>query len=230
MFNRRKFLTGLLALPGLALAKIMPKAESRPMATIPELGSWNGLIDRFMADTRIGGSGSKVRFGPWMIFWTGWKDSQSSIELAAQWVAWPVDANGKGECDRRMCLYAANPGPATTFQRGDVFNIAWHWPQKSSVEYMDLGSREAIEQALEPERRQSLEVLLELCRIGEWTKTHWGGRDDQWNSAYAKLSKRSQFYLDPWRYMKTHHGIDVNEPNVDPDGSRTYAVYEQLFG
>ncbi len=209
MFNRRKFLTGLLALPGVALAKILP--EPKPTATIPGLGSWNGLIDRFMEDTS-----DRPLFGPWRIWWTGWKDSQCSIDLVGQWVAWPVRPDGTLD-DNRLGVYVSTPGGWGSFRRGEVCNLSYRWPQQLASNYMHKWtSREAIEKSMEPERRITLESLLELCRASDWKMTAWHEENTNSERAYPKLSKRVQFYLDPQRYVKIHHGIDViHERNRD---------------
>lgn len=231
-FDRRNFIKSLLALPGIALAKVMPPSEAKPTSMLPGISSKGGLLDRIMADTKDGGSTNKIKLKGWTIYWTGWKHSQTSIASMCQWVAVPLGKDGKWD-HARHCLVVPTPGHAGIFRRGDVFNVAWHYPQLYTIDIVHL-SVEECNAKLEAERRIALEAMLDLVRVDKWHDLRSGTIEQaQMLSAWEELPKRSQFYLNADRYMMTHHGFESNSwggIKGDDRGEAMLAVHKQLFG
>lgn len=61
----------------------------------------------------------------WFIRWTGWKTIPASQDLAAQYLAYPVDGGASRTVDGlRPMIYSSFPGDCSVFRRGDMFDIA----------------------------------------------------------------------------------------------------------
>ncbi len=219
MINRRKFVTALLALPGLALAKITGRAPEGKLYRKGESFSLGPIAppsnaDQIMATIPPSG-GSQFNFGPWTIRWTGWKPYQATAELVGQWLAWPVTPDGEYD-NERLALYMSAPGHFGTFSLGDTFNMAYRWPQKTTADHI-LAAHKAgvsghisnIYPFMEGERRIALESLLELAVSDMWIKPkpyRWDMGSEAMMAVWPKLTPRCRFYLNPDKYMALEYG------------------------
>jgi hypothetical protein len=223
MFNRRKFVTGLLALPGLAFAKFAPKLQQREGIGIPNLGSWNGMIDRIMDQTK---GGVKIQFGNWLVMWTGWKEQLQTIDIAGQWAAFPID--NQLLFNSRSVVYVSTPGSFGVMNLGDQINLSWHWPQPTSEIYLSAPTRAAGLEAMEPYRRISLESLLQLLHNVGSKEGIGQATGDQVFNAWNSLSPRCQFWLAPERYMKANFFDPRSLP--DTHGELALRLHRELLG
>jgi hypothetical protein len=192
----------LLALPGIALAKVMPTPSAEAAKPIKRKSL---TVECIMAEMGPAGRlNNGIRFGSWLVYWTGWKSEMTNMRMIGQWVASPINKLGMLD-ESRYYLYVSTPGGWGTFRRGDTFNVALRWPQRSAEDYLSAGqSREEVERAMEPERRIALQALLGLCGQADWL-IETDLRDPWLNSkVYDKLSPHIQFYLDADCYIRSH--------------------------
>lgn len=61
---------------------------------------------------------------PYIIWWTGWKSFQSSMELAGQWIAAEVCLTNFGAYNAGSAFYATTGGVCREFQPGQYFDIS----------------------------------------------------------------------------------------------------------
>ena len=100
---------------------------------IPALAKVTGITAPFSdqiewldaEDPRSNGGRYHAIYKGYKMYWTGWKESQYSIDMVAQWVAYHEDTNGKTmPCPNAGAIYASFPGSTGTFQRGSCFDIS----------------------------------------------------------------------------------------------------------
>ena len=124
---------------------LLAKAEPEPDFGIP--GGKITVVNKDKAEFTHRG---------WLARWTGWKSSQATVDLAAQWYArkngWPFG------------LYVSNPGTWGTFFKGATLDISWRLGKVLVTEK----SHKAELNAVQEEMRTSIVRLIDKAEDDEW--------------------------------------------------------------
>ena len=93
------------------------------------------LVSSVVTEAKAEQIPDKFTYRGYCIKWTGWKSNPESSDFYGQWVAWPVNFDGKGYF---AGCYSNTGGIVDSFRRGDVFNIAnlkpEYWINEKNIE------------------------------------------------------------------------------------------------